>query len=85
MAKIYEARNQSEDTRIQIFTTNSIIIIDANDSNWMVVHSRSVALFVALKQATECLLDGDSNREAVITTLLAHASSDKVPSRPKCL
>lgn len=46
----------------------------------MVVHSRSVALFVALKQATECLLDEDSNREAVITTLLAHASSDKVHS-----
>ena len=51
----------------------------------MVVHSRSVALFVALKQATECLLDEDSNREAVITTLLAHASSDKVHNLPKCL
>jgi len=66
----------SDEEKTDVILTH---ILDTNGSDWMVMHSRCVALFVALKQSTECLLDGDSNRESIITTLITHATSDKVP------
>jgi len=55
-----------------------IISLDKNDSNWMILHARSVALFVALKESYGSLLEDGDNREAVIEVLLSHSSSDKV-------
>ena len=61
-----------------------LYLVDKNDSNWMVVHARSVALFIALKECSDALLDQDVHRESVITALLAHSSSDKVCHVQRC-
>ncbi|XP_067931600.1 stalled ribosome sensor GCN1-like [Watersipora subatra] len=54
-------------------------ILDKNDPSWMVLHARSVALFVALSECRDALLEEDVHRENVISTLLAFCGSDKVP------
>lgn len=55
-----------------------MFIVDTEDPDWTVKQARSVALFVALKESSSVLLDGDKHREDVIKSLEAYASSDKV-------
>lgn len=54
-------------------------MLDANTTDWMLLHARSASLYVALKESADCVLNQPGAETSIVAALIKSSNSDRVP------